>query len=125
MTSGNPASTDHPAITTAPEKLPRMSHPHVTKFRIALAALIGIAVGAVAVAIAVGTNQSSRTTTVTGAKWSSWSPDTSGSAGTTEIADHIAPYYRISASKQLNVITPISVSEATAAGTTTGNGLTV
>ena len=48
-----------------------------------------------------------------------------GSAGRSEIAQHVAPYYRVSASQQLDVITPMPLSQTTAAGTTTGSGLTV
>jgi hypothetical protein len=43
----------------------------------------------------------------------------------TEIADHLAPDYRFSSSQQMNTITPISLSQSTAAGTTNGSGLTI
>ncbi|HEX3804410.1 MAG TPA: hypothetical protein VHV75_16390 [Solirubrobacteraceae bacterium] len=109
------------------EKLRRFPVPHAQKFRVALAMLCGIGLGAVGIAVAIlaahGSNRN--VTTAAAGHWSSWAPSTGGSNGVTEIADHIAPYYRISGSQQLDAITPISVSEATAAGTTTGSGLTV
>lgn len=122
---GQTLSAPMPAAT-APEKLPRLPVPHAQKFRVALAVLSGIALGAVVIALAIlghGSNRSSAT--VAAAHWSSWAPSTGGSDGVTQIADRIAPYYRISGSQQLDAVTPISVSEATAAGTTTGKGLTV
>ena len=108
------------------EQIPQEPPPHAHKFRVALAVLCGIAFGALAIAAAVAIHD----TTVNGSPssseaWSAWAPTDSGSTGVREIADHVAPYYRLNASKQLNVITPISVSQATSAGTTTGSGLTV
>ena len=126
MTSGE-SSTEHQVVVgTAPQKLPRLNHPHAQKFRIAFAVLCGVALGAIAVAVVIAVNNSNSRNAVTAAgHWSSWAPDTSGSQGISEIADHIAPYYRVSASQQLDAVTPISVSQTTAAGTTTGSGLTV
>ena len=49
----------------------------------------------------------------------------SGSTGIDEIAQYVAPYYRQTSAQQLNVITPIQLSQTTAAGTTTGSGLTI
>ncbi len=108
------------------EQLPQEPPPHANKFRVALAVLCGIALGALAIAAAVVVHDSSTNGSSSGfAAWSEWAPTDSSSTGVGEIADHVAPYYRLNASKQLNVITPISVSQATSAGTTTGSGLTV
>jgi hypothetical protein len=114
-------------IATASEKLPRVPVPHAQKFRVALAVLCGIALGAIVIALAILGHGSNRNNVASiGADhWSSWAPSTGGSDGVTEIADRIAPYYRISGSQQLDAVTPIAVSQATAAGTTTGSGLTV
>jgi hypothetical protein len=93
--------------------LPRS--PHADKFRIALAGLIGIALGAVAVAVAVlfsGSTTSAQTST-----WSSWSPSSGGAAGATEIADHVAPFYRINAADQLDVVSVMSLGNPNAAST--------
>ena len=108
------------------EQLPQEPPPHAHKFRVALAMLCGIALGALAIAAAVMVHDSSTSGISRGsAAWSEWAPTDSSGTGVREIADHVAPYYRLDASKQLNVITPISVSQATAAGTTTGSGMTV
>ena len=125
MTAGGTSAEHQVAVGAASEKLPRLGHPHAQKFRIALAVLCGVAVGAIAIAIAVAVHGSNRGVTAAAAHWSSWTPDTAGAQGESEIADHIAPYYRVNASQQFDVITPISVAQATAAGTTTGHGLTV
>ncbi len=109
-----------------PEELPQDPAPHAHKFRVALALLCGIAFVAIAIALAVAVHDSSGgSDSASAVAWSTWAPDVSGSSGAREIADHVAPYYRLNGSQQLNVITPISVSQSTAAGTTTGSGMTV
>lgn len=146
MTTDNPAGDQHapigvpqPVISSgqpAPDagsasgdaawhNLPRLPVPHATKFRAALAILIGIAVAALAVAVVVAAQGNGRAPVVGTGNWSSWGPDSSGSQGASEIAGEIAPYYRLDASHQLDVITPIQVSQSSAAGTTTGSGMTV
>jgi hypothetical protein len=125
MTGEQATGSEQVVIGTTPEKLPRVSHPHAQKFRVALAVLFGVAVGAIAIAIAVAVGGSGNGGTAASSNWSSWAPDSGGSQGVSEIADHVAPYYRVSSSQQLDVITPISVAQPTAAGTTTGSGLTV
>ncbi len=114
-----------PEAQVTPEELPHDQAPHAHKFRLALALLGGVAVVAIAIAIAVAAHHGSGRSANGSGRWSAWAPDTSGSTGVREIADHVAPYYRLDGSQQLNVITPISVSQATDAGTTTGGGLTV
>lgn len=132
MTTDSPASDEHgpiggaqPVLRTDPRRLPRLPTPHAAKFRLALAALAGIAAGALAIAVVILGHGTARATLAVSGSWSSWAPSSSGSAGVAQIADHLAPYYRESAAQQLDVITPISVSQPTAAGTTSGNGLTV
>jgi hypothetical protein len=99
----------------------RSSSPHAGKFRAALALLIGLAVGAVAVSVAVLTTGSSGGTS---APWSSWKPADSGSAGASEIADHVAPLYRISGTNQLAVVTvaKLGSSSSAAAANVAGTG---
>lgn len=106
--------------------------PHAEKFRLVLAGLIGIAVGALAIAAAVlvahdNNGSSSRAAAATSTlQWSSWKPAASGNTGAEEIADYIAPFYRLSAAEQLALITPINVTELNAStGAFTGDGLTV
>ncbi len=88
--------------------------PHNQKFRAVTATLVGVAIGAIAIALAV---------LVTGGssgpapKWSTWSPPDGGAQGAREIADHLAPFYRISPVDQLDVITVANVSSPSAAST--------
>jgi hypothetical protein len=114
------------------EKLPRS--PHADKFRVVLAGLIGLALGALAVAAAVlvahdnnnsGSSDAAATSSST-LSWSSWKPTGTGNQAASEIADYIAPFYRLSTSQQLAVITPVSTTQLDAStGTFTGSGLTI
>ena len=61
----------------------------------------------------------------TAVAWSAWAPGVSGGQGATAIADHIAPYYRFSASRQLDVVTPMALTTPSSNGTVSGNGLVV
>jgi hypothetical protein len=104
-----------------PERV--VSSPHSHKFRLATAALLGLAIGAIVVAISV---LSTSSTTVAAAPWSAWQPIESGTAGAQEIADHIAPLYRISPVDQLSVVTVVGLansgtSSATSSGGTSGS----
>ena len=132
MTTDNPASSEHtpvhssqPAAGSGAQGLPRVDTPHAPRFRVAIAALFGIAVGALAIAIVVASGGTNRSALQSGAAWSSWVPDNSGTTGVSEIAQHVSPYYRMTSAQQLDVITPIELAQSTAAGTTTGSGLTV
>ncbi len=96
------------------------STPHSHKFRAASAILIGVALGAVVLAIAVLSNGSSPTTSK--AAWSDWKPTDDGALGAREIADHLAPTYRISRVDQLDVITVVNLANATAAAAAAATG---
>ncbi len=112
--AGVPAATSQAAASPArPERRARSS-PHASRFRTATAALVGLAVGAliVAGAIAVAGRSSSSSA---GAKWSQWSPSGSGTLGAREIADYVAPFYRISSVDQLAVVTVVNLQSASAA----------
>ncbi len=89
-----------------------MNGPYAGKFRAAMATLVGIAIGAIAVALVVlvsgGHGASS-------GKWSDWSPSDDGTLGAREIADHIAPLYRISGTDQLDVVTVVNLANAASA----------
>jgi hypothetical protein len=80
--------------------------PHAHKFRAATALLVGFALGALAVAGAILASGKGHHNSV---PWSSWKPPDSGTAGATEVADHIAPLYRISDTAQLAVVTVANV----------------
>lgn len=82
------------------------------RFRVALATLIGIAIAAIVVAVVVLASDNSRAATP---KWSSWSPPDDGTLGAREIADHLAPLYRISPVDQLALITVVNLSNPSAA----------
>jgi hypothetical protein len=92
--------------------------PHSHKFRAAIATLVGIGIGAIVVVVTV-LSSSSRTTST--AKWSDWSPSDGGTLGAREIADHLAPLYRISATDQLDVVTVINLANPTAAAAAAGS----
>ena len=110
------------------------SSPHAGKFRAALLLLLGCAVAAIGVAVVVLSQGRRGTNSV---QWSSWSPSDNGTLGAREIADFVAPFYRISAVNQLAVITVVNLESSSAAaaaqqaaanGTTpsaTGSGLQV
>jgi hypothetical protein len=96
-----------------------LASPHSHKFQAATAALAGLAIVAIVVAIAVLSSSSTRGPSV---PWSAWQPADGGSVGAREIADHIAPLYRISPVDQLAVVTTVGLSNSPAAATNTPNG---
>jgi hypothetical protein len=101
----------------------RRSSPHAGKFRVALALLIGLAISALTVAVVILTTASRAGPSI---PWSSWKPLDKGTLGASEIADHLAPLYRISGTSQLAVVTvsklgnPSTAAAATVAGTGPG-----
>jgi hypothetical protein len=132
MTTDNPASSERPAVSgsqpvlgSSTQDLPRVQHPHASKFRVVMAVLAGIAMAAIAIAVVVASRGSNPNRLASSGNWSSWTPDSSGSTGVSEIAQHVSPYYRLSAAAQMDVISPIQLAQISAAGTTTGSGLTV
>ncbi len=97
--------------------------PHAHRFRTATALLVGFGIGALVVAIAVAISGGGRTTHQQ--PWSSWAPTDGGTLGAREIADHVAPLYRLSAVDQLAVVTVVnleSTAQATAAAEAAANG---
>lgn len=82
--------------------------PHAPRFRVATVILFGLAAAAVVAAIVIGS--SGRDSSSSSAQpWSLWKPTDSGNQGAHEIADYLAPTYRISAANQLDVITVVSL----------------
>jgi hypothetical protein len=101
------------------------SSPHAARFRSVTAVLVGLAVGALVIAgaIAVGGRPGTRAP----AEWSQWSPPDPGALGARDIADFVAPFYRISSVDQLAVVTVVnleSAAAATAAQQAAANGTT-
>jgi hypothetical protein len=102
----------------------RVRSPHAHKFRFATALLGVVAIGAIVAAIVIASDQTSSGPTK---QWSDWSPLDSGTQGATEIANHIAPLYRLSGIDQLAVVTVVNLGNPNDANPTTGalNGLQV
>jgi hypothetical protein len=86
--------------------------PHAHKFRSATAVLIGLAIGALIVAGAIATSGRTYKAPV---RWSAWSPPDSGALGARDIADYVAPFYRLSPVDQLSVVTVVNLESANAA----------
>jgi hypothetical protein len=108
--SGALGFSDHGDARPAPS-------PHAHKFRAATALLAGLAIGAVGIAIGIASSSSGGGA---GLKWSSWSPIDNGVQGAREIADHLAPFYRISGVDQLAVVTVVNLGNASQVNPTTG-----
>ncbi|HUO72093.1 MAG TPA: hypothetical protein VMU39_15095 [Solirubrobacteraceae bacterium] len=98
--------------------LPREHSPHSHKFRVAIALLVGIAIGAIVVALAALGGSDKATANFA---WSAWKPPDTSTQGAREIADHIAPTYRISAVNQLDVVTVVNLSSPSANTSTSGS----
>jgi hypothetical protein len=88
-----------------------MSTSYVGRFNVTLGILAGIAVAGIVIAVALLANN---TSSDTGAPWSAWAPQDSGSQAAREIADHIAPLYRISGVNQLAVVTVADTADPSA-----------
>src|SRR5262249_5862185 len=101
-----------------------VASPHAHKFRAATALLIGLALGAIAIAIAIAANHEHSGPTE---KWSDWAPLDGGSQGASEIAAHIAPFYRLSGIDQRAVVTVMSLGNPNDVSSRTGslNGLQI
>lgn len=99
--------------------------PHAHRFRTATGLLLGLAIGALVVAVAIAT--SGRGQTKQSAPWSSWRPPDTGTLAARDIADHVAPLYRLSAVDQLAVVTVVNLQSAAqenAAAQAAANGQT-
>jgi hypothetical protein len=93
------------------------SSPHAHKFMLVSGLLIGIALAAVVVAVVLivdGGNGGYA------GPWSPWAPPDSGLNGAQEIADHVAPYYRLSGVDQLAVVTVVNTGNPNDINPTTG-----
>jgi hypothetical protein len=90
--------------------------PHAHKFRIALALLIGLGLAAVVVALAIAISGVGGPTPA----WSSFKPQDSGIQGAVDIADYIAPLYRISGTQQLDTVTVVNLSNNNSVNPLTG-----
>ena len=92
-----------------------MNSRYAQRFTFALAMLAGVAVAGVVIAIVLAAKG---TSTNSSSPWSSWAPQDRGLQGAREIADHIAPLYRISGVDQLAVVTVSNLGDPSAATST-------
>src|SRR5437763_3636187 len=106
-------------VSSSAERSRQPDFPHAAKFRAAMGLLVGLAVGALAVAVVIliAGNKSSPSV-----KWSEWQPSDSGITGAREIADHVAPLYRISGTNQLAVVTVVNLANSAAAQAALSSG---
>jgi hypothetical protein len=112
------------ALSSSSPRPARVVSPHAGKFRLATGFLLGLGLAALIIAAALASqpNSSART-----GRWSAWAPNESGKLGATEIAEHVAPYYRLTSAAQLDVVTLINLANPNTAQTSTtpSSGLTV
>ncbi|MDQ6836406.1 MAG: hypothetical protein M3016_09490 [Actinomycetota bacterium] len=88
--------------------------PHLHRFRTAAGILVGLAVAALLIAVTVGVS-ASRRSAADSARWSPWAPSEGGALGARDIADFVAPLYRISPVNQLAVVTVVNLQSSAAA----------
>ena len=86
--------------------------PHTPRFRVAILILSGLAVAAVIAAVVIASQ--GRGGSESTLPWSLWKPTDTGAQGAREIADYIAPNYRISAADQLDVVTVVNLESSAA-----------
>jgi hypothetical protein len=98
-----------------------MSPRYAQRFTFALAMLAGVAVAGVVIAIVLAARGPS---TSSSGPWSAWAPQDRGLQGAREIADHIAPLYRISGVDQLAVVTVSNLGNPNAAASATTSSAT-
>jgi hypothetical protein len=87
--------------------------PHAGRFRTITALLVALGIGAIIVTVAVAVG--GRRTAPAGPKWSAWQPTEGGALGARDIADFIAPFYRIDNRNQLTIVTVVNLESASAA----------
>jgi hypothetical protein len=127
------ATDEHAVGTALPKSSARSrrrsrrapSSPHAHRFRTATALLVGFGIGALLIAVAVAVSGGGQSKP--SEPWSSWAPTDGGTQGAREIADHVAPLYRLSPVDQLAVVTVVnleSTTQATAAAQAAANGTT-
>lgn len=96
--------TEQPAPLARREPEPSVSRRRFAAAYLALAAIVGAAVG---LAIVFTTDHSDTTAgnPIAGRAWSSWAPASTGTLGVREIARHVAPTYRQTNDRQLVGVT--------------------
>jgi hypothetical protein len=113
-----PQATEEPAAAAAQDAKPSRRwagaarSPHTPRFRVAIVILGGLAVAAVIAAVVIASQ--GRGGSQSTLPWSLWQPTDTGAQGAREIADYIAPNYRISAADQLDVVTVVNLESSAA-----------
>jgi hypothetical protein len=87
--------------------------PHAGRFRSLTALLVAIGIGALVIAGAIAAG--GRTSSPPAPKWSEWQPTDAGALGARDIADFVAPFYRIDNIHQLAVVTVVNLESAATA----------
>jgi hypothetical protein len=85
-----------------PERLPVLQSRYAPRFRMLLGALVGIALGALGATLVIAANHQ---TSAPSRPWSAWQPSDRGADGAQEIADHVAPAYKLPGGRQLVAVT--------------------
>ncbi|HTU98621.1 MAG TPA: hypothetical protein VMF14_22405 [Solirubrobacteraceae bacterium] len=86
--------------------------PHSGRFRTITALLVALGIGAIVVAVAVAVN--GRGSSAAAPKWSAWRPPDGGTQGAQDIANFIAPFYRIDSHDQLALVTVVNLESQSA-----------
>ncbi|HEY2317741.1 MAG TPA: hypothetical protein VGH67_05540 [Solirubrobacteraceae bacterium] len=91
----------------------RDGSPHAGRFRLLTALLVALGIGALVIAGAIAAG--GRSSSPAAQKWSDWQPADHGTLGARDIADFVAPFYRIDNIHQLAVVTVVNLESAAAA----------
>jgi hypothetical protein len=124
---GGPLAHSESASATRTRPGPALTSPHTHRFRIATGALAGLAVAALLIALGLAAAGRGGGGPRASVAWSQWRPPEAGALGARDIADHIAPQYRISGVDQLAVVTVVNLESAaaqSAAAAAAANGTT-
>jgi hypothetical protein len=87
--------------------------PHSGRFKAVTGLLVALGIGAIVVAVSVAVG--GRHSAPAGAKWSQWKPPDGGTQGAQDIANFVAPFYRIDAVNQLALVTVVNLESSSAA----------
>jgi hypothetical protein len=125
----------HSARSESSRSRQQSGSPHAGRFRTITAVLVALGIGAIIVTVSVAVG--GRRSAATGPKWSAWQPSEGGALGARDIADFVAPFYRIDSVNQLALVTVVNLESAAASAaaqqaaangtpsSTTGSGLQV
>jgi hypothetical protein len=107
------AGVAHHSRSDAKSHREQVGSPHAGRFRSVTALLVAVAIGALVIAGAIAI--AGRSSPAPSQKWSQWQPTDNGTLGARDIADFVAPFYRIDNIHQLAVVTVVNLESAAAA----------